>query len=64
MNATHFSNLLSIQNFVGEKDCFGFLFNCYNFFCKQKILLRTPYMKKVSDPTFLRPKFDVRRPSL
>ena len=33
-------------------------------FVKQNILLRTPYIQKVRDPTFSRPKSNVRRPSL
>ena len=35
--------------------------NCFYyykyFFCKQKIFLRTPYIQKVRDTTFSRPKF-------
>ena len=47
-----------------KKTFFGRFFTVIKEIVKQKILLRTPYILKVRDPTFLRPEFDVRRPSL
>ena len=53
------------RKFFFVKKTFWKFVYCYNFFfVKQKILLRTPYKQKVRDPSFLRPKFDVRRPPL
>ena len=47
-----------------KKTFLGSFFTVIKEIVKQKIFLRTPYILKVSDPTFLRPKFDVRRTSL
>ena len=56
----HFSNL----RYSFMKRLFGFFPNVIKKNFKQKILLTTPYMQKVWDPTSLKPKFDVKRPSL
>ena len=56
---TFFKFTCSKQIFFCEKD-FIRITAINSFFVIQKILLRTPCIQKVKDPTFLRPEFDVR----
>ena len=57
---TTFFKFTVSKKFFCEKDFFWIFIVIIFLFVKQKILLKTPYMQKVRDTTFLRPKFDVR----
>ena len=50
-----FSNLRSVGSFFCEKHFFGNLLTVINISFVKKILLKTAYLQKVRDPTFLWP---------